>query len=207
MSEGVVLQGVSTFAARLLTILTKIINSAETFLSTVFTADSGVSHTETASSVDRAAFALDRWGNSVLRLAYSCLHNMEDAEDVLQDTMIQYMRKAPAFESEEHEKAWLLRVASNLAKNRIKYNRIHAADELSEELVSESREDLSFVWDAVKALPEKYRTVVHLFYQEGLQTAGIAEILHERESTVRSRLSRARTMLRDTLREAYDFGV
>ena len=80
-------------------------------------------------------------------------------------------------------------------------------DELSEELVAEKREDLSFVWDAVKALPEKYSEVVHLFYQEGLPTARIATILHERESTIRSRLNRARGMLRETLREAYDFGV
>lgn len=176
-------------------------------LSAVFATDRSIPRPDAAVPMERAAHALDAWGNAVLRLAYSYLHNMEDAEDVLQDTLVQYIRKAPTFESDEHEKAWLLRVASNLSKNRVKYNRIRMADELSEELVAESREDLSFVWDAVKSLPEKYGEVVHLFYQEGLPTAGIAEILHERESTIRSRLNRARGMLRETLREAYDFGV
>ena len=63
------------------------------------------------------------------------LHNMSDAEDILQDTLIQYIRKAPAFESAGHEKAWLLTVAANLSKNKIKYNELRTTDELAEELV------------------------------------------------------------------------
>ena len=75
-----------------------------------------------------------------------------------------------------------------------------------EELVSEERSDLSFVWDAVKALPEKFREVVHLFYFEGYQTAQIAKILNMKESTVRSNLARGREKLKAVLKEAYDFG-
>ena len=71
------------------------------------------------------------------------------------------------FNDSNHEKAWCLRVAGNLAKNRIKYNAVRDADELNEELIDEQREDLSFVWEAVKALPIKYREVIHLFYHEG----------------------------------------
>lgn len=198
--------GLSMIPAWILSVLSRI-GPALLSLSADSTADRDIPRPESAVPMERAAHALDTWGNAVLRLAYSYLHNMEDAEDILQDTLVQYLRKAPVFESEEHEKAWLLRVASNLSKNRLKYNRIHSTDELSEELAAENREDLSFIWDAVKALPEKYSEVVHLFYQEGLPTARIAAILHERDSTIRSRLNRARGMLRETLREAYDFGV
>ena len=83
---------------------------------------------------------------------------------------------------------------------------MRCADELNEELASEEREDLSFVWEAVKALPVKYREAVHLFYAEGCSTAEIAEILHENEATVRSRLMRGRSRLKEVLKEAYDFG-
>ena len=57
---------------------------------------------------------LDIYGNAILRLAYSYLHNMSDAEDILQDTLIKYMQSSPAFLTESHKKAWLLHVAANL---------------------------------------------------------------------------------------------
>ena len=161
---------------------------------------------EQAEKNAQAEKALDDYGNSILRLAYSYLHNMSDAEEVLQDTLIQFLQAAPQFESETHEKAWLLRVAGNISKNRIRYNRVRDTDELNEEIVSEDKSDLSFVWEAVKALPVKYREVIHLFYQEGYQTAEIADILHENEATVRSHLNRGRAKLKEVLKEAYDFG-
>lgn len=166
---------------------------------------SGNRRTAADDTRERAALALDSYGNSILRLAYSYLHNREDAEDVLQDTLIRYMEKAPAFESAAHEKAWLLRVAANTAKNRIEYNRVRDADELNDELIAENREDLSFVWEAVKSLPDSCRAAVHLFYHEGLSTAEIAGVLGEKETTVRSHLSRGREKLREILKEAYDF--
>ncbi len=154
---------------------------------------------------ETAEHLLDAYGNSILRLAYSYLHNMEDAEEVVQDTLLQYLQTAPTFTDLTHEKAWCLRVAGNLAKNRIKYNRVRDADELNEELVAEDREDLSFVWEAVKSLPVKYREVVHLFYHEGYSTAEIADILKMNEATVRSNLFRGRAKLKEVLKEAYDF--
>ena len=148
---------------------------------------------------------LSEYGNAVLRLAYSYLHNTADAEEILQDTLVQFLRTAPILNTKEHEKAWILHVTANLSKNRIKYNAIRQTDELMEELVAENREELSFVWEAVKALPDKYREVVHLFYHEGYQTAQIAQILGMKEATVRSNLSRGREKLKTVLKEAYDF--
>lgn len=153
----------------------------------------------------QAEMILDTYGNSILQYAYTYLHNMSDAEEVLQDTLIQFLKTAPVFESREHEKAWLLRVAANLSKNRIRYNAVRKTDELQEELVAEQREDLSFVWDAVKSLPEKHREVVHLFYHEGYSTKQIADILRKNEATVRSDLHRGRAKLKELLKEEYDF--
>ena len=153
----------------------------------------------------RAEELLDRHGNAVLRYAYSYLHNMSDAEDILQDTLIKYMQSSPAFLTESHKKAWLLHVAANLSKNKIDYNKIRETDELEETLVAEEREDLSFVWEAVKALPEKYREVLHLYYQEGYPTKEISKILNRNESSIRSDLKRGREALKQVLKAAYDF--
>ena len=154
----------------------------------------------------QAARVLDEYGNSILRLAYSYLHNMSDAEDILQETLIQFLKTGPLLENTSHEKAWLLKVAANLSKNRIEYNRIRQTDELEETLAADCREDLSFVWEAVKALPDKYREVIHLFHYEGYSTAQIGKLLNRKEATVRSDLRRGRQKLKDILKEAYDFG-
>ncbi|MDO4490846.1 MAG: sigma-70 family RNA polymerase sigma factor [Lachnospiraceae bacterium] len=149
--------------------------------------------------------ALDQYGNAILRLAYSYLHNMSDAEDILQDTLIKYMQTAPEFENEAHRKAWLLRVAANLSKNRIQYNQLRETDELAETLIAEVKNDLSFLWEAVKALPHKYREAIHLFYQEGYSSKEISRILRRNESSIRSDLRRGREKLKEILKEAYDF--
>lgn len=149
---------------------------------------------------------MGQYGHMVLRMAYSYLHNMPDAEDILQETLIKVIEAHPDFESEAHEKAYLLKTASNLAKNRIDYNKRRETDELNDELVAEEREDLAFVWEAVKSLPDTAGEVIHLFYQEGYPTAEIAKILDRKESTVRSDLKRARERLKTILREEYDFG-
>ena len=171
-----------------------------------------IDNCETQKTISRAVInaqaerMLADYGNAVLRTAYSYLHNMADAEEILQDTLVQFLKTAPVLESKEHEKAWLLRVACNLSKNRLKYNSIRKTDELMEELVAEERDDLSFVWEAVKSLPNQYRAVIHLFYHENYQTAQIAKILNMKESTVRSNLARGREKLKNVLKEAYDFG-
>ena len=155
---------------------------------------------------ERATALLDRHGESILRLAYSYLHNQSDAEDILQDTLIQYLRTAPVLESPAHEKAWLLRVAGNLSKNLLRAQGYRQADQLEETLVAQEREDLSYVWEAVKALPVPYREAIHLFYYEGYSTAQIAQILDQKESTVRSRLKRGREKLRPLLEEVGALG-
>ena len=166
---------------------------------------------EATRTVDRAEInrqaehILDEHGSSILRLAYSYLHNMSDAEEVLQDTLLRFLKTAPTFENSTHEKAWLLRVAGNLSKNRIDYKKVRATDELSDTLKAEKREDLSFVWDAVRSLPVPFREVIHLFYYEGYSTAEISRMLDRKESTVRSDLRRGRLKLKEILKEACDF--
>ena len=161
--------------------------------------------TDTALINKKAEYFFSAFGNSVLRLAYSYLHNNESSEEVLQETLIKYITTAPKFENDKHAKVWLMRVAANISKNKIDYNKNRRTDELNDELIAEEKEDLSFVWQAVKELKPRQREVIHLFYEEGYSTAEIAEILGRNESTVRSDLKRGREALKTILKEAYDF--
>ncbi len=154
---------------------------------------------------ETAARLLDTYGNAILRLAYAYLHNSADAEDILQDTLLKYLQAAPPFQSDAHEKAWLLRVAANLSKNKLSYNKIRQTDELEDSLVADEREDLAFVWQAVKQLPDAQRLPIHLYYHEGLSGKEIAAVLQMQESTVRSHLRRGREKLKEILKEGYDF--
>ena len=100
----------------------------------LFAGQDGTTQQEISRAVinQQAEEILDAYGNSILRYAYSYLHNMSDAEEVLQDTLVQFLKTAPVFESKQHEKAWLLRVAGNLSKNRLAYNSIRKTDELND---------------------------------------------------------------------------
>jgi RNA polymerase sigma factor (sigma-70 family) len=143
--------------------------------------------------------ALRDYGTSILHLAYSYLHSRADAEDVLQDTMVQYLRSAPVFTEERQRKAWLYKVAANLCKNRLStsWSRTSA---LPEDFPSDGIPEESIgLLQAVSALPPQYREVVHLFYYEDATTAEIAKMLGKPEATVRSLLFRARKTLKREL--------
>ena len=144
---------------------------------------------------------LSRYGALILHLAYSYLHNQSDAEDILQDTLIQYLKRTEAFESPEHEKAWLIRVTGNLCKNKLK-SAGYSYEELPEDYGTDGIPEESIaIFHAVQALPLKYREVIHLFYYEDATTAQIAKMLGKNEVTVRSLLSRGRKILKKQLEE------
>ena len=112
---------------------------------------------------ERAEQFMKKYGNQVLRMAYAYVHNMDEAEDILQETLIKILEVRLETDNEEYIKAYFLRTASNIAKNHISANKRHETDELNEELVAEEKTDLSFVWEAVKSLPDTQRDVIHLF--------------------------------------------
>ena len=126
--------------------------------------------------------------------------DMREAEDVTQETFLRLVRTAPEFADEDHCRAWLLRVAMNCAGDLFRSAwRRHTRPLEEAEQVPAPEE--GGVLEAVLALPERYRAPVHLFYYEGLSTAEIAAVLGKSEGAVRTRLSRARAMLRGALEE------
>ena len=119
-----------------------------------------------------------RYSDMVYRLAFARTGNTADAEDVYQEVFLRYLRSDPQFTSEEHRKAWLLRVT------------LEAPSPEGEAL-----------WEELRRLPDKYRTVLHLYYYEDMTTEEIARLLDRSPATVRSQLMRGRDRLRVLLEE------
>lgn len=136
----------------------------------------------------------------VYRLAYARTGNRADAEDVMQEVFLRMVRKAPAFESEEHCRNWLLRVTVNCVGDvfRAPWRR---HDLPLEDLPAEQGRETGEggVLDAVLALPAPYRIPIHLHYYEGLSVAEIARTMGKSEGVVKTRLFRARAMLKEKL--------
>jgi RNA polymerase sigma factor, sigma-70 family len=142
--------------------------------------------------------AVQRHMQSIVRVAYTYVKNTHDAEDIAQDTFLSYMNHAKAFESAEHEKAWLIRVCINKSKNFLKSGWFKSRNPLPEDLSVEMPEE-NAVLAAVMSLDEKYRLPIHLFYYEGYAINDIAKLLFIPSATVGTRLARARSLLKTTL--------
>lgn len=141
--------------------------------------------------------ALARYGDMLFRICFVLLRQRQDAEDAVQETLLRYLRKAPRFESEQHEKAWLIRVATNVCKNTLRFrSRYETVD--SEEFAdfTELSSDDGEILGALCSLPYIYRVVLQLYYVEGYKTAEIARILHISLSAVKKRLEKGRKLLK-----------
>ena len=147
------------------------------------------------------------------RVAYGFLGRAADAEDAMQETFMRYMRSDVAFDDEEHEKAWLIRVASNVCRDVLKSAEVarrNGGEEVPEAggvamasgsvgLAASPEEQHDETLRAVLELPAKYRDVVYLYYYEGYTAAQVAKIVGRPPSTVRNLLSEARGMLKRKL--------
>nr|WP_304954613.1 sigma-70 family RNA polymerase sigma factor [uncultured Acetatifactor sp.] len=177
---------------------------------------------------------IDAYGDMLFKLSFLRLQNAQDAEDVVQEVFYQYLKKPRTFQSPEHEKAWFLKVTLNGCRKvwRSAWKRHQAPwpsgpgdaensqwdlNGTKEAMPQDAqvhepeerffrREENRRLLQAVLALPEKYRDVIHLFYYEELSVKEISRITGRGESTVTSQLTRGRELLRKSLKEEYDFG-
>ena len=141
------------------------------------------------------------YGDMVYRLAYAQTRSRHDADDIFQEVFLQTVRKRPVFDSEEHEKAWLLRVTLHCCVDlrRSAWWKRTAPLEAAADAAAPLSEEKGALWQAVEALPADLRTAVWLHYVEGYGTDEIAEIVNCRPATVRTRLHRARKKLQTEL--------
>ena len=156
---------------------------------------------------ERVGILIEKYGDMILRLCYTYHKNMPDAEDSAQDVFVKILEKLPEFGDEGHERAWMIRVTINTCKSRLRSFRLRRASSLDgvDIPVMDKYGDDRGVLSAVMALPERFRTVIHLYYYEEYSTPEIARLTGRPETTVRSDLHRARKRLKAVLGGGYDF--
>lgn len=149
-------------------------------------------------SAERAAEA---YGDTLFRLCLAALGSVHGAEDAVQETLLKYLQKAPPFESAEHEKAWLIRVAVNQCRDQKRFASRHPQTELDEALAYAPDAESTGIFDALTSLPEKYRVVLTLHYAEGYSTKEIARMIGRTPSAVKMRLQKGRRLLEEAYRK------
>ena len=152
-------------------------------------------------SEQEAARAIELYADTVRRICMLYLKSNSDTEDIFQNVFLKYVLYPHAFENEEHEKAWLIRVTINACKDYIKSffrSRTVPLEEM-EEIMAEIPDDHSDVLEAVLSLPVKYRTVVYLYFYEQYSAVEISRLLGKKVNTVYTLLARAKAMLKEQL--------
>lgn len=159
-------------------------------------------------------YVLDTYSDRLIKLCYSYVRSVQDAEDAAEEVFCELIKRKPVFENSEHEKAWLLRTAVNKCKNHLKsgwVRNLKLSDDLSGDVPEAgedpfgsgtngvSHDDRRQVLEAVMSLPEKYRTVIHMYYYQCLSISEIAEIKQISSSTAGTHLARGRELLRKKL--------
>lgn len=144
---------------------------------------------------------VNKYADMVYRIAVTQMKNTHDAQDIFQEVFLRLVKHMDTIESEEHLKAWLIRVTLNCSKTNLTSawrRHTQSIEEQTEEIAFETEEQ-SDLYEHLQKLPKKYRTVLYLFYYEELSIKEICQVTGQKEPTVKSQLSRARTMLRTEL--------
>jgi RNA polymerase sigma-70 factor (ECF subfamily) len=146
---------------------------------------------------------VEKYSSMVYKIAFSQTKCKSDADDVFQDVFLRYIKSKSDFESEEHEKAWFIRVTINCSR-KIWSSAWHKRTVALDESMHFENQEMNEIYQVVMDLPVKFRTVIHLFYYEDMSIAQISKTLQMKESTIRTRLTRARAFLRDKMKEDDD---
>ena len=147
---------------------------------------------------------LDKYGDMLLRFAYSYMKNIYDAEDVVQEVFIQLLKNIDKIESEDHKRHWLIYVTRNVCKNKLKSSWFKRHVEFTDIPYYDEYKD-SNVINKVLELPVKYREIIYLYYYQNYTTVEIASMMEKKETTIRSLLCRGRKILKKELKEEYNF--
>lgn len=149
---------------------------------------------------------LEKYKNTVFRAAYSYCGNISDAEDISQEVFLKFYTLDRVFQSENEEKAWLIRVTVNKCKDIFKSSWYKTKTSLEEcREVYSMNESQSELIDVLMSIPEKYRIVIHLYYYEQYSVKEISEITSRKESTIQTHLQRGRKLIEKKLKEEEEY--
>lgn len=143
--------------------------------------------------------AVMEYSDVLYRICIVILCNEQDTQDAIQDTFCRYLEKKPKFRDKEHEKAWLIKVATNICRDMLRFRVRHPKvyiDEVENNLVAPEQKE---ILEELLELPVKQKTVIYLHYIEGYHAKEIADILGITESAVKTRLWRGRKQMREAV--------
>lgn len=152
---------------------------------------------------DKNEEILRRNADTVYRIAYLRTGNTHDAEDIMQEVFLRFVKYSPAFESKDHEKAWFIRATVNRTNSFFTSAWKRRVVPLDETVKSYDEMNDSEVLEAVMALPKDISTAIHLYYYENMPIKEISEVMGKSESAVKSLLFRGRKLLRISLEDTY----
>lgn len=147
---------------------------------------------------------IQRYKSTVYVVALSYTNNRSDADDIFQEVFLIYFKVKPQFNEEEHRKAWLIRTTINCSLRVVDSTyrkRTVPMDEMEEGSFQFESKEENAVYLALRELPEKYRTVLQLFYFEDMSIERISRVLNIKPSTVKVQLMRGRELMKTKLRE------
>lgn len=152
---------------------------------------------------------VNEYGDALLRMCFLYLKDHAMAEDAVQETFLRAFRHQDDFQGESSVKTWITRIAINVCKDMLTdpWARHRSGEDLPDEATPEpsfSSEDRYVISGKIANLPPKYKEVILLHYYQELKLSEIAEILGESEATIKTRLKRARDMLRSELKGVFD---
>lgn len=148
-------------------------------------------------------YIYDAYSDTILKIGYTYLKSTQLAEDVLQEVCLKIMKKNIKIEDKTKEKYWIIRVTINLCKDYLKSSWFRKNVELDENLSYLPKEQDEAILEVLK-LPEKYKTVIYLYYYEEYSIKEISKILKINESTIGTRLARAKKILENKLKREWD---
>ena len=143
------------------------------------------------------------YGNMLFRICLVMLRNESDAEDAVQDTILRYIQKAPSFDSSEHEKAWLIKVATNRCRDMKRFWLRHPQSDITELHGCVSDLESCGIIEALIMIPEKFRIVMTLYYVEEYRIEEIAGMIEKSTSAVKMRLQKGRKLLEEKYRKEF----
>jgi RNA polymerase sigma-70 factor (ECF subfamily) len=146
---------------------------------------------------------VDTYGDMLFRICLVLLGDTNDVEDAIQETLLKYMQKSPDFASGDHEKAWLITVATNQCRDMLRFRARHPQVHMERMQDLSPAPSASGILDALMTLPEKFRVVLLLHYVEEYRVEDIAKMIGKTPSAVKMRLQKGRKLLEEKYRKEY----
>ncbi len=145
--------------------------------------------------------AINQYSNMLYKICFVIMGNKNDAEDALQETFFRFIRKPPDIKDKEHEKAWLIKVATNICRDMKRFQIRHTYMQLEDIADYLQDKKQKAILEEVLSLPRKQKEVIYLHYIEGYKINELANILRVSENVIKKRLQRGRVQLKLILEE------